>query len=75
MGLSDEEWKIFAEGANQVAAAVKKETGLRTVFHHHCAGYVETPAEIEMLLEPDRPEPAGAVSSTPVTIALAAAIR
>ena len=35
----------------RVASAVKKETGLRTVFHHHCAGYVETPAEIDMLLK------------------------
>jgi inosose dehydratase len=50
MGLSDEEWNFFAEGANFVAAEVRKETGLRTVFHHHCAGYVETPAEIEKLL-------------------------
>jgi inosose dehydratase len=50
MGLSDAEWQIFAEGAEKVAEAVKKETGLRTVYHHHCAGYVETPAEIEKLM-------------------------
>ena len=25
-------------------------TGLRTVFHHHCAGYVETPQEIDALM-------------------------
>jgi inosose dehydratase len=50
MGLSESEWQVFARGANQVAAAVKQETGLRTVFHHHCAGYVETPAEIEKLM-------------------------
>jgi inosose dehydratase len=50
MGLSDSEWQIFAEGAEKAAAAVKKETGLRTAFHHHCAGYVETPAEIETLM-------------------------
>jgi len=50
MGLSESEWQIFAEGAEKVAAAVKKETGLRTAFHHHCAGYVETPAEIEKLM-------------------------
>ena len=50
MGLSDAEWPVFAEGAMKVAEAVKKETGLRTAFHHHCAGYVETPAEIARLM-------------------------
>ena len=50
MGLSDSEWQIFAEGAEKVAATVRKETGLRTAFHHHCAGYVETPTEIEKLM-------------------------
>ena len=28
----------------QVARGGRDATGLRTVFHHHCAGYVETPA-------------------------------
>ncbi len=50
MGLSDSEWQIFAEGATRIAQAVRREAGLRTAFHHHCAGYVETPAEIEKLL-------------------------
>jgi inosose dehydratase len=50
MGLSESEWQIFAEGAQKVAEAVKRETGLRTAFHHHCAGYVETPAEVEKLM-------------------------
>jgi inosose dehydratase len=49
-GLSDAEWQIFAAGAQAVAEAVRRETGLRTVFHHHCGGYVETPAEIEHLM-------------------------
>jgi inosose dehydratase len=56
MGLSDAEWQIFAEGAEGVALAVRRETGLRTVFHHHCAGYVETPAEIESLLSLTDPD-------------------
>jgi inosose dehydratase len=55
-GLSESEWLIFAEGAQQVASAVKQETGLRTVFHHHCAGYIETPEEIERLLERTDPD-------------------
>ena len=49
-GLSEAEWQIAAEGTEKVALAVKAKTGLRTVFHHHCAGYVETPAEIDTLL-------------------------
>ena len=61
MGLSDTEWQIFAEGATKVAEAVKKEAGLRTAFHHHCAGYVETPAEIEKLMSLTDPRLLGLV--------------
>jgi len=50
-GLSEAEWDVFAEGAVQVAEAVREEAGLRTVFHHHCAGYVETPEELAELME------------------------
>ncbi len=49
-GLSEAQWNTFASGAEKVARTVKETTGLRTVFHHHCAGYVETPAEVENLL-------------------------
>jgi len=49
-GLNDRQWQVFAEGAQRVAEAVRRESGLRTVFHHHCAGYVETPQEIERLM-------------------------
>ncbi|HMC58504.1 MAG TPA: TIM barrel protein [Candidatus Solibacter sp.] len=63
-GLSLEEWKVFANGANQVAGAVFEETGLRTVFHHHCAGYVETPDEIATLLELTNPQRLGLVFDT-----------
>ena len=51
MSLSDEQWVVFARGAERIARAVKSDTGLSTVFHHHCAGYVERPDEIERLLE------------------------
>ena len=64
MGLSEAEWKTFAEGANRIAAAVKRETGLRTVFHHHCAGFVETPAEIAKLMDMTDPDLLGLVFDT-----------
>lgn len=50
MGLTADEWKVFGEGANYVAGQVMEKTGLRTVFHHHCAGYVETPEEVDNLM-------------------------
>jgi len=49
-GLTPAEWDAFARRAERVAVAVRDATGLRTVFHHHCAGYVETPREIDALL-------------------------
>ena len=55
-GLSDEQWAVFAAGVEHVARAVRDETGVRCVFHHHCAGFVETPAEIEKLLALTDPE-------------------
>ncbi|MDX9880696.1 MAG: sugar phosphate isomerase/epimerase [Prolixibacteraceae bacterium] len=51
MGLSESQWKVFAKGAEKVAKAVKDKFGMRTVFHHHCGGYVETPQEVAKLME------------------------
>lgn len=48
--LRPEQWATFAAGAERIARAVRDETGLRTVFHPHCGGYVETAAEIDTLM-------------------------
>jgi inosose dehydratase len=56
MGLSETQWKVYAAGAEKIAKAVKEAYGLHTVFHHHCAGYVETPAEIDKLMALSDPE-------------------
>jgi inosose dehydratase len=64
MSLSASEWRTFADGANFIARAVSKATGLRTVFHHHCSGYVETPEEIARFLELTDPEAIGLVFDT-----------
>lgn len=49
-GLQEPAWATFAAGADRVARAVRDETGLRTVFHPHCGGYIETPQEIDRLM-------------------------
>lgn len=51
MGLTPDEWQLFASGVEKVARSVADATGIRSVFHHHSAGYVETPDEIEQLLD------------------------
>lgn len=58
-GLSDAQWVLFAAGVEYVARAVMEATGLESVFHHHCAGFVETPAELEKLLALTDPEIVG----------------
>jgi inosose dehydratase len=64
MGLGPQEWEIFCRGAESIARAVREETGLRVAFHHHCAGYVETPAEIARFLEMTDPTLVGLVFDT-----------
>jgi inosose dehydratase len=64
MQLSAAEWLVFARGAEELARTVKTQTGLPTVFHHHCAGYVETPDEIAQLLARTDPDLLGLVFDT-----------
>ena len=47
--FSEEQWKRFAEGANEIARGARS-LGLVTAFHPHAGTYVETPAEIDELL-------------------------
>lgn len=57
--MSEAKWGVFAEGANRIARAVKRETGLRTVFHHHIGTWVETPEETAHLLRMTDPDVLG----------------
>ncbi len=50
-GMNDAQWETFAKGATRVAEAVKRETGLRTVMHHHTGTWVETPEETARLMK------------------------
>ncbi len=64
MGMSDDQWQVFAQGANDVARRVMDEAGLRTVFHHHIGTWVETPAETQRLLDMTNPDILGLVFDT-----------
>jgi len=64
MALTDDEWRTFATGVEQVARAVHAATGLRSAFHAHCAGFVETPDETARLLELTDPALVGLVLDT-----------
>jgi len=61
LGLSDTGWATFAAGADAVARAVRDRAGLRTVFHPHCGGFVETPEEIDELMRRTDPSLLGMV--------------
>ena len=63
-GLQEAAWATFAAGADRVARAVRDATGLRTVFHPHCGGYVETPDEIDQLMRRTDPSLVGLVLDT-----------
>lgn len=57
--LSPTQWDVFAAGVNRVAQAIHDELGLSVAFHHHGAGYVETPEEVRNLMQRTIPELVG----------------
>lgn len=64
MGMEDDEWAVFLKNSNEVASFAFAEAGIRTVFHPHCAGFVETPDETRRFLEGTAPERVGLVFDT-----------
>lgn len=55
MAFSPAQWETAAHTANHIALSVYEETGLRTVFHPHCAGFVERPEEVGIFLDATHP--------------------
>jgi len=49
--LQPDEWNVFASGVNRIARRVHQELGLKAVFHHHVAGFVETAQETRELMD------------------------
>jgi len=63
-GLSLEQRRVYAGNVERVARTVADDTGITSLFHHHCAGWVETPDEIACLLDLIPPESLGLVFDT-----------
>jgi inosose dehydratase len=49
--LSDEQFEVFAKGADYVARRVMDEAGIRTVIHQHIGTWIETEAEARRLFD------------------------
>ncbi len=54
-GMNAAEWRAFTSNANAFAQRVLEEFGLRTAFHTHVGGWVETPAEVDRFLAETEP--------------------
>jgi len=63
-GLGRDERRRLAAAAEEAARLVQGETGLRTLFHHHCAHHVETPDEVDAFLDATDPALIGLVFDT-----------
>jgi inosose dehydratase len=57
--MTDEQWDVFARGANHVARRVMDEAGIRTVIHQHIGTMIETEAEARRLFEMTDPSVLG----------------
>jgi len=55
MAFSDVQWETAAHTANQIALSVYEETGLATVFHPHCGGFIERPEEVDLFMDATHP--------------------
>jgi len=55
-GLDEAAMDTAANIATRVARAVLEASGLRTVFHHHAAGFIETPLESASFLSRTDPD-------------------
>ena len=50
-GMTGEQWRTFAEGANRIARQVMDDAGIRTVMHQHIGTLIETEAEARRLID------------------------
>jgi inosose dehydratase len=63
-GWSEAQWREAAATVQAVAKALRDELGMRVVVHHHAGTFVETPAEIDRLLDATDPDLVGLLLDT-----------
>jgi inosose dehydratase len=63
-GWSEQAWREAVATLHAVARALRDVLGMRAVVHHHAGTFVETPPEIERLLEQTDPEMIGLLLDT-----------
>jgi inosose dehydratase len=63
-GWSEASWREAVDTLHVVARALRDVLGMRVVVHHHAGTFVETPPEIERLLEQTDPEMIGLLLDT-----------
>ena len=57
--MTEDQWQVFARGANHVARRVMDEAGIRTVVHQHIGTLIETEAEARRLFDMTDPSVLG----------------
>jgi inosose dehydratase len=63
-GWTEQAWREVVATLQAVARALRDVLGMRVVFHHHAGTHVETPGEIERLLEQTDPDLVGLLLDT-----------
>jgi len=63
-GMTDEQWAVFARGADHVARRVRDEAGIRTVIHQHLGTLIESGPEVRRFLDATDPDLVGVCLDT-----------
>ena len=59
MAMPEAQWEYAAEMLDSISLMVFEELGIRSAFHSHCATFVETPEELDILMAYTHPHVLG----------------
>lgn len=63
-GWTDAEWKVATRTLDTLARELRDDFGMRVVVHHHVGTYLETPEEIDRMLDETDPSLVGLLLDT-----------